>query len=81
MLAVGSAKRIGDVDLREPGQGLDKRWVIGFFARMKAQIFEHHDLSALEACGHEFDAFANTVIGKRHLLAQELGQVGCHGLE
>src|SRR5262249_886608 len=75
MLAMGSAKRIGHIHIAEARKLVAKSLIIGFLFIVKSEVLKQEQAPALQALGHELDAFANAIVGKRHFLVQELGEV------
>ena len=74
MRAVHRAERVGDVQLRHRSKGLGELGVVFRLARLKAGVFQQHDLAALERRGLGPGVLADDVVRKDDLLAEKLGK-------
>ena len=76
ILVTGGAKGIGHIDIRKSRELSRKVRIVSFFARVKPQILEKQDLSALERLDHHLDSFADAIIGQGHFLPKKLPNHG-----
>ena len=61
---MGGAKGVVNVDLGEGGELFGEGWVVGFFFRMEAEIFQEQNLAGLELAGKFRGNVTNAVGGK-----------------
>ena len=81
MGAVHCAEGVGHIELCHVCQGFGKVCVVLFFADVKTQIFQQHDLAGLQRGGFSLGVFADDVLGKDDFAAQQLAQTLCHGCQ
>ena len=73
------AEGVGHVQLRHGGQLLGEGRVVLLLAGIEAQVFQQHDLAALQRCGLGLGVLAHNVPGEDDLLPQQLAETLCHG--
>ena len=59
---------VRNVELGQAGQGFGKVGVIFFFANVKAEVFQQHDLAGLEGGRFGLGVLANNILGKDSLV-------------
>jgi hypothetical protein len=74
--AVGCAEGIVDVDVGVGGQGAREVFVVGFFARRKAQVFQNGNPAIAQIVHDLLGAIASWLVGQNHVAAKGLGQIG-----
>ena len=75
------AEGVGYVQLRHGGQLLGELGVVLLLAGVEAQVFQQHDLAALQRRGLGLGVLAHNVLGEDDLLPQQLAETLCHGGE
>ena len=74
MRAVHRAERVGHVQLRHRGKRLGKLGIVLRLARLKAGVFEQHDLTALERRSLGPGVFADDIMREDDGLAEKFGK-------
>ena len=81
MGAVGGAKGVVHIDIRQAGQLLSEAGIVLFLLREEAHVFEQHHV-AFSGGGHlGLGVGADAAVGFDHRLAQQLAEAGGHGGE
>jgi hypothetical protein len=75
MRAMGSAEGVVDIEVGQLGEGLGKRFVIGFFFGVEAKILEQESLAAFKFAGHFFCLNANAIGSETDILAASHGLI------
>ena len=73
-------KRVIHVHVRQVGEGLRKRRIVGLFFLVEAQILEQDDAAGVGR-NHLFGRRTNTIRRKRHRTRQQRGQMIGHRLQ
>ncbi len=68
--AVRGAEGIIDVDVAESGEVPGEGWVIFGFARVEADVLQHHDVAVLHGLDGGLDRGTDAVIEMAHLPPQ-----------
>ena len=77
--AVDGAEGVGHVEVGHGGEGAGKVGVVLLLAGLEPEVFQQHDLTALEGGGLGVGVGADHVGGENDLLAQQLAQAPGHG--
>ena len=73
-----AGKGVTDIDITKRGKLRRKCRIIGLLARLKAQVFQHHNIAILHDRHRIPRTCAGNISHHRHIAFQQRGQRRCH---